>query len=107
MGKVLGEDELGLIATSLFQSALTVGTCGHYSSNLTSFLKFCPLASLDPLEVTPVDIARYIAWLGQRGSVADKSLQPYLSAINKFLKDHALPPVVLGPLVVGVSERVS
>ena len=31
-------------------------------------------------------------------------MQPYLSAINKFLQDHARPPVALGPLVSGVRK---
>jgi hypothetical protein len=31
-------------------------------------------------------------------------LTPYLSAINRFLQDHALPPVALGPLVAGVRK---
>ena len=55
----------------------------------------------------PIDIARYVAWLGQRGSVAAESLQPYLSAINRLLMDHALPPVALGPLVTGVRKGLS
>ncbi len=55
----------------------------------------------------PIDIARYVAWLGQRGSVAAESLQPYLSAINKLLMDHALPLVALGPLVTGVRKGLS
>jgi hypothetical protein len=41
MRTVLGEDELGLLATSLFKSALTSGTYVRYSSNLTGFFKFC------------------------------------------------------------------
>ena len=48
---VLGVDELGLLATSLFKSALTSGTYVHYSSNLTAFFKFCNVFSLDLLEV--------------------------------------------------------
>ena len=59
---VLGEDELGLLATTLFSSALTSGTYVHYSSNLTGFFKFCSEHALEHLETTPVDIARYIAW---------------------------------------------
>ncbi len=51
-----------------------------------------------------MDIARYIAWLGEGGTVAATSMQPYLSAINKFLQDHARPPVALGPLVSGVRK---
>ena len=44
-------------------------------------------------------IARYVAWLGRLGSVAASSLQPYMSAINRFLQDHGKPPVASGPLV--------
>ena len=104
MKTVLGEDELGRLATSLFQSALTTGTYTHYSSSLTGFFNFCAEQSLEPLATTPVDIARYIAWLGLRGTVSANSLTPYLSAINRFMQDHALPPVALGPLVAGVRK---
>ena len=52
-----------------------------------------------PLEVTPVEIARYIACLGERGTVAAGILQPYLSAINRFLSDHARAPMALGPMI--------
>ena len=57
---------------------------------------------MSPLEVTPPDIARYVAWLGLRGSVAAESLQPYLSAINRFQKDHAIAPTALGPIIAAV-----
>ncbi len=62
---------------------------------------------LTPLEATPVDIARYLAWLGQRGTIAADSLQPYLSAINRYLQDHARAPVALGPLVAGVRKGLA
>ncbi len=51
-----------------------------------------------------MDFARYISWLGERGTVAAISMQPYLSAINKFLQDHARRPVAPGPLVLGVRK---
>ena len=51
-----------------------------------------------------MDIARYIALLGLRGTVSATSLTPYLLAINWFLQDHALPPVALGPLVACVRK---
>ncbi len=44
-------------------------------------------------------ICLYIAWLGRRGAVAAANLMPYLSAINRFLHDHARPSVALGSLV--------
>ncbi len=96
---LFGSDELGRIATALFQSALTEQTKDNYSSNLSAFYKFCGERLLDPLTASPIDIARYVAWLGQRGTIAAGSLQPYLSAVNRLLHDHAQPPVALGPLV--------
>ncbi len=51
-----------------------------------------------------MEIARYIAWLGERGTVAAGSLQPYLSAINRFLADHARPPMALGPMITNVRK---
>ncbi len=36
--------------------------------------------------------------------MAATSMQPYLLAINKFLQDHARPPVALAPLVSGVPK---
>ena len=98
---------MGRIAASLFQSALTFSTYVHYSSNLSGFFKFCNLFLIDPLQVTPVDIARCIAWLGQRGTVAATSLTPYLSAINRFLQDHALPLVALGSFVARVRKGLA
>ncbi len=58
---VFGEDKIGKLATSLFQSALTTRTRGNYSSNLSSFYTFCDTSLLDPLAVEPIDIARYVA----------------------------------------------
>jgi hypothetical protein len=76
---------LGRLATSLFQSALSTGTKGNYDSNLGSYFSFCEEFLLDPLGVGPIDIARYLAWLGKRGTIAAGSLKPYLSAINRLL----------------------
>ncbi len=54
-----------------------------------------------------MDVARYLAWLGEKGTIAANNLQPYLTTINKFLQDHALPPVALGPLVSGVRRGLT
>ncbi len=71
---------------------------------MAGFLKFCELYSIVPLDVSPVDVSRYISWLGERGKVAATSMQPYLSAINMFLQDHARPLVAL---LYRVCERAS
>ena len=83
------------------------GTGQNYTSNLETVSAFYDTSLMDPRQASPVDIARYITWLGKRGTVAAASLQPYLSSINKYLQDHALPPVALGPLVAGVRKGLS
>jgi hypothetical protein len=53
-------------------------------------------------------MARYIAWIGERGTIKATSLQPYLLAVNGFFKDHDAEPVAHSNLVVksgGVSLR--
>ena len=63
METVFGDDEPGKVTTSLFQSATTKGTDHYYTTNLKSFFEFCTIALLDPQKASPIDIARYIAWL--------------------------------------------
>ena len=99
---VLGNDALGEKSLALFQSALHPKTYQNYGSNMTSFFTLCEENATFYLDITNIDIARYIAWMGDRGTVAADSLHPYLSAINKFLLDHGKPPVALGAIVAGV-----
>jgi hypothetical protein len=104
MEQILRDDDLRRVATSLIQSPLAARTYTNYSSHLLGFFSFCDDNILDPLAVAHADIARYLAWLGQKDTVAAVSLHPYLSAINKFMQVHALPSVALGPLVAGVRK---
>ena len=41
LSSVFGNDELGELATALFQSALSDGTRTNYDSNLGSFYAYC------------------------------------------------------------------
>ena len=91
----------------MFWVALQPKTYKNYGSALTGVIEFCRETSVDPLEVTPVEIARYIAWLGERGTMAEGSLQPYLSVINRFLGDHARPPMALGPMITSVRKGLA
>jgi hypothetical protein len=104
---VFGKDDLGARALALYQSSLQPGTYRNYGSNLTGFLRFCDESSIAPLDITNAEIARYLAWMADQGTVAADSLHPYLSAINKFLMDHGKPPVALGPLIDGVRKGLA
>eukprot|EP00873_Tetraselmis_striata_P008904 jgi/Tetstr1/429168/TSEL_019121.t1 len=60
-----------------------------------------------PLGATAATIARYIAWQGLRGTVKTASLQPYLSAINGFYRDHGAEPVAQGELISKVRKGLA
>ena len=74
---------------------------------MTGIFIFCDENAIPPLDVNNIDVTRYLAWLGDQDTVAADSLQPYLSAINKFLLDHGNPPVALGPMVSGVRKGLA
>jgi hypothetical protein len=52
-------------------------------------------------------MARYIAWIGERGTIKATSLQPYLSAVNGFFKDHGAELVAQGDLVAKVRRGLT
>lgn len=104
---LLGDDDLGTFAADLATAALDPGTYATYGSAIRPFFQFCEEQRIHPLSVTAVEICRYVAWQGIRGSVAAKSLQQYLSAINKFLADHGYEPTALGALVASVRRGLS
>jgi hypothetical protein len=52
-------------------------------------------------------MTRYVAWLGQLGTIKASSLQRYLSTVNGFFKDHALEATALGNLVAKVRQGLA
>ena len=61
---------MGAHALALVQTSLQPGTLKNYGSNKSGFLEFCELHAIAPFDISPVDIARCIAWLGERGTMA-------------------------------------
>jgi len=94
-------------APALYQSSLQPGAYRNYGSDLSGFFKFCEESSINPLDITNAEIGRYVVWIADQDTVAAVSLQPCLSAINKFLLDHGKPPVALGPLIDGVHKGLA
>eukprot|EP00873_Tetraselmis_striata_P013194 jgi/Tetstr1/433458/TSEL_022732.t1 len=60
-----------------------------------------------PLGATPATVARYIAWQGLLRTVKAASLQPYLSAINDFYRNHGAEPVAQGDLINKVRKGLA
>jgi ADP-heptose:LPS heptosyltransferase len=52
-------------------------------------------------------MARYIAWIGERGTIKATSLHPYLKAVIGFFKDHGAEPVAQGDLVAKVRRGLA
>eukprot|EP00873_Tetraselmis_striata_P028818 jgi/Tetstr1/449082/TSEL_036295.t1 len=51
------------------------------------FAEFCiDEEGIPPLDCTEATCVRYLARIAERGTIGDASLQPYLSAINTFLR---------------------
>eukprot|EP00873_Tetraselmis_striata_P012026 jgi/Tetstr1/432290/TSEL_021692.t1 len=59
------------------------------------------------LAADPGTMARYITWLGNLGTIKASSLQPYLSAVNNFFKDHNREPMAPGDLVSRVRKGLA
>eukprot|EP00873_Tetraselmis_striata_P045582 jgi/Tetstr1/465846/TSEL_010466.t1 len=82
-------------------------TASTYGSAIRPFLQFCADLGVPPLGGTAATVARYIAWQGLRETVKAASLQPYLSAINGFYRDHGAEPVVQGDLISKVRKGLA
>jgi hypothetical protein len=96
---LLGADKLGVTAVALLSNSLAPSTYASYDSALRQFFIFCTEENIAPLQATPASMVRYTVWLALLGTVAASSLQPYLSAVNMFFRDHQRQPIAVGELL--------
>jgi site-specific recombinase XerD len=92
---------------ALLSAAWAPSTATIYGITIRRDFDFCEEHRLAPLTATPAHMARYVAWLGQIGTIKASSLQPYLSAVNVFFKNHGLEAVALGDLVAKVRKGLA
>jgi hypothetical protein len=104
MSRILGSDALGATTPILLSAAWAPITIVRYGSTIRRYFDLREEHLLAPLAAIPAHMARYVAWLGQLCTIKASSLQPYLSAVNGFFKDHGLEPVALGNLVAKVRK---
>jgi site-specific recombinase XerD len=88
--KVLGSDVLGVKTPALLFASWAPSTTPTYGITIRRYFDFCAEHMLAPLAVTPAHMARYVAWLGQLGTIKASSLKPFVSTVNGFFKDHGL-----------------
>eukprot|EP00873_Tetraselmis_striata_P002348 jgi/Tetstr1/422612/TSEL_013418.t1 len=93
--------------STLLSSSLSAQTLKSYAGRLSQFAEFChDSENISPLEATTATVVRYVAWIGERGHIAAKSLQPYLSAINTFFELlHNLVPIAKDSLHLTSARR--
>ena len=89
----------GRCAAELLIGGRAGATTSNYKSKVGLFLEFCAEVSLDPLRADTLAIVHYVHWLGLRGTVRARNLQPYLSAVNQLFADLELAPPGVGPLI--------
>eukprot|EP00873_Tetraselmis_striata_P045407 jgi/Tetstr1/465671/TSEL_010315.t2 len=90
----------------LLSSSLTAQTLKSYAGRLSQFAEFChDSESISPLEATTATGVRYGAWIGERGHIGAKSLQPYMFAINTFFELHNLDPIAKDSLHLTAARR--
>eukprot|EP00873_Tetraselmis_striata_P034860 jgi/Tetstr1/455124/TSEL_041976.t1 len=101
-----GSYELGQRTLDLLSSSLTAQTLKSYAGRLSQFAEFChDSENISPLEATTANVVRYVAWIGERGHIGAKSLQPYLSAINTFFELHNFDPIAKDSLHLTSARR--
>eukprot|EP00873_Tetraselmis_striata_P019272 jgi/Tetstr1/439536/TSEL_027965.t1 len=104
--EAFGSDELGQRTLDLLSSSRSAQTLKSYAGRLSQFAEFChDSENISPLEATTATVVRYVAWIGERGHIAAKSLQPYLSAINTFFELHNLVPIAKDSLHLTSARR--
>eukprot|EP00873_Tetraselmis_striata_P035115 jgi/Tetstr1/455379/TSEL_042211.t1 len=111
--KVSTSDSVGRLSSELLElceatfRSLTAQTLKSYAGRLLSqFAEFChDSENVSPLDATTATVVRYVAWIGERGHIGDKSVQPYLSAINTFFELHNLDPIAKDSLHLTSARR--
>eukprot|EP00873_Tetraselmis_striata_P036590 jgi/Tetstr1/456854/TSEL_043526.t1 len=74
---------------------------------MKQYFRFCEEEKRPALAADPGTWARYVTRLGNQGTIKASSLQPYLSAVNHFFKDHGREPMALGNLVSRVRKGLA
>eukprot|EP00873_Tetraselmis_striata_P019942 jgi/Tetstr1/440206/TSEL_028558.t1 len=95
MTRVLGSDTLGAKTLELLSIAWAPATAASYASCMKQYFRFCEEERRPAMAADPGTMARYVTWLGNLGTIKASSLQPYVSAVSNFFKDHGREPMAL------------
>jgi hypothetical protein len=76
MTRMLGSDALSATTLALLSATWAPSKAATYGSTIRRYFDFCEEHRLAPLAATLAHMARYVAWLGQLGTINASSLQP-------------------------------
>jgi hypothetical protein len=82
MTKILSSNVLGAKTLALLSAAWAPNTTATFGNTIRRYFHLCDEYMLVPLAATLAHMARYVAWLGQLGTIKASSLQPYMAAVN-------------------------
>jgi hypothetical protein len=85
--RLLGSNVLGAKTLALLSATWAPNMATTYGSTIRRYFDLCKEHRLSPLVATPAHMARYVAWLGQLGTIKASGLQLYMSFVNGFFKD--------------------
>jgi hypothetical protein len=107
MQRLLGTCILRAKTLELLTAAWVKSTSDTYINAIKPYFQFGEEQGLPPLAATAATMARYIACIGERGTIKATSLQPYISLVNGFFKDHGDEQVAQGDLVAKVRRGLA
>jgi hypothetical protein len=96
MQRLPGTGSLGANTLELLSAAWAKSKSDTYNSAIKPYFESRKEYGLPPIAATAATMARYVAWIGESGTIKATSLQPYLSVVNGFLRDHGPEPVLQG-----------
>jgi hypothetical protein len=78
MQRLLGTYNLGAKTLELLTAAWANNTSDTYINAIKPYFQLCEEQGMPHLAATAATMARYIAWIGERGTIKATILQPYL-----------------------------
>jgi hypothetical protein len=78
MRRLPGTYNLGAKTLELWTAYWAKSPSDTYHNAIKPYFWFCKEQGIPPLAATAAIMARYIAWIGERGTIKTTSMQPYL-----------------------------
>jgi site-specific recombinase XerD len=88
MQQLLGMDILKVKTLELLAAASAKSTSNTYYNAIKPYFEFREEQRVPLSAATAATMARYIVWIGERGTIKATNLQPYLSSVNGFVRDY-------------------